>query len=71
MKSPTINMLKKYLNNKQLMSYLTAAELYFIYLRDKTDENLKAYKAEFENFLLLTDGKHINKIVPPAAWAKS
>lgn len=64
----TIRKLKRYLTDEQLKEYVKYSELFMIYFRIRTEENLKAYQNSYNRFLELTDGKKPCQLIPIAFW---
>lgn len=54
----TIRRLKRYLTDEQLEEYVKYTELFMIYFRNRTEENLKAYRDSYNRFLELTGRKN-------------
>ena len=68
MDQATIRGLKRYLTDEQLEAYVNYTELFMIYFRNRTAENLKAYRDSHDRFLELTNGKEPCELIPIAFW---
>lgn len=68
MDSFIVNKLRKYLTEEQLSSYLKHAELFRVWFKDRTPESYESFKAEEQNFLMLTNGKYPCELIPHSIW---